>query len=1448
MGKISWDYFKTSENENDGIRMKFEALCRQLFENEFLSENVINRTVHCNPNNPGVEADPILNKKSGKWISFQAKYFDSNVDYEQIKHSAEKIVEYYSGKLDIVYLFCNKPISIFATGYQRSVDILSNANITIELITDTAILDLVRKYPMLGLYYFQQHFLTKQWMDTHMQEIQKKLGERYNAAFNVDTVAEKQLSLFVQDKQAAAYFNDKKREITTELAGMRGKYEQYTSCLDKIYDTIKNISDVSMASLMNVLKWNEDILNNNQEEISFINDEIRILQNRYASIEKEIYSSKIETMEFCNKKDEQELFKVRNEMNYLMELAELLQKLQVSEEERKLLTSKILFVEGQAGVGKSHLFANKSASLLGANQYALLLLGGDYFDNSEIQLQIARNLQLQYSFQEFIDILELWGKENECKVPIFIDALNETWNCELWKSGLPSIIQKIEKMKYVRLAVSFRKEYKRSLIGEIQTDQIFTIEHRGFLDNSLDAVQQFMNYYGITFTPMHFFCSEITNPLFLTLYCKTYQDGNEVDFLSLYDRVLDKANGHIFVALKKHLEQQGYYAITDLTTPIIDCIADYILVSGKKQFTKSELIDLPVWNRLRVNANVVIQQLIYENIMHSFPYEEKEILYFSYDQMNDCFCAKTIFRKYKKEEDVRQYLIDEVLGIKNGNVTKHQNIGLFIACCAFFAEQYKSECIDIINMLNDDITKRDIFSNYVSSFQWRGEICISPEELFNECRRYTMPVNIVWEMFITNSVRCNSQYNAEGLYKILMSLPLNKRDRLWSIYVNRLTGRDENRLIQLIKMYDSGKKIEFSSKKERALLLELLCWCLASSDRWMRDVTSKAMVEILKDDFSLCKPLVEKFQPVNDPYIIQRLYGVMFGAATKRTDNCREEYKALAVFIYETIFNGGDVYPDILLRDYARLLIERFIYEFPDESGNFVYDKILPPYKSEDILDLKNQEYSERDFSGGMARIITSMKFEGMGMYGDFGRYVFQSAISNFDVNQEKVFNYAVYFILKELGYNEDLFGDYDCEVGRYDYNRHKVAKTERIGKKYQWIALHNILARISDNYAMINRFSFEQSPVSFEGAWDPFVRDFDPTLNYNTMVCPEAPRFPSVKEHMIKIKKQNAEAIPSNITEEKNWIDCSVSFFTYQKEDLLLNSDKSGQWIVLSKYADTGDETLAEDKLLSWNWIYGFFVTEKQRTILERCLDNNIDVFNEDLMWIPQSYRVFNREFPWSAGCISINQCADIEYEIPTGKTHHVSETIESIDFEKLDSFLKNYGENSEDNIEMHTNFDITNDKILLPMKEVTVTREIIDKEQIGEVMHTTVDLIWETGYDASNNQTISISLPCGKLIEEMQLKQILHDGYWCDETGEIVAFDTNLTHQNAGVVVRKDILDSFLSKTNLKLLWIVKGSNEVHGKNLHIVAESNWRGLWTYNNESIQGKIKKIRSQVYR
>ena len=78
------------------------------------------------------------------------------------------------------------------------------------MITDTTILDMVRKYPNLGLYYFEQHFLSQEWFEKHMENICGKIGERYNNAFNVETKNELRLSLFVQDKDAVAYVNDKK--------------------------------------------------------------------------------------------------------------------------------------------------------------------------------------------------------------------------------------------------------------------------------------------------------------------------------------------------------------------------------------------------------------------------------------------------------------------------------------------------------------------------------------------------------------------------------------------------------------------------------------------------------------------------------------------------------------------------------------------------------------------------------------------------------------------------------------------------------------------------------------------------------------------------------------------------------------------------------------------------------------------------------------------------------------------------------------------------------------------------------------------------------------------------------------------------------------------------------------------------------------------------------------
>ena len=201
-------------------------------------------------------------------------------------------------------------------------------------------------------------------------------------------------------------------------------------------------------------------------------------------------------------------------------------------------------------------------------------------------------------------------------------------------------------------------------------------------------------------------------------------------------------------------------------------------------------------------------------------------------------------------------------------------------------------------------------------------------------------------------------------------------------------------------------------------------------------------------------------------------------------------------YVYKAIFCAEEVYPDILLRDYARLIIERYISEF-GECEDYQRSAIIPPYNSKDIPIVAKEIYRKKDTVGsGWYRIDHSMipKCTGApGMYGDFGRYTFESGLNDFEnVDVLNAYHFAMQYIRDVLGYDDALIVKYDTSsIVRFD--RGYGGSIERIGKKYQWIALRHVLARISDNHK-IKCWSDEAR--DYEGTWDLFVRDFDPTFN----------------------------------------------------------------------------------------------------------------------------------------------------------------------------------------------------------------------------------------------------------------------------------------------------------------------------------------------------------------
>ena len=390
--QINWESFKAFNQDAQGVRLKFENLCRQIFANENLSKNKEFRYLHANPNNYGIETEPIYDEMNQRWIGFQAKFFDGDVDYEKIKDSAKKIVEYYTGKVgyvNLVYLFSNKPITSTAKGYVDTVSLLKRNNIDLQLVTDNAILDLVKdKYPYLGMYYFGNHPLKPEWFFMHANRMFDELGERYNREFNVQTEILDELSLFVHDQRAVKYVNGKKEKLLHEIDKKYCEMNKGKLYLRRLRDVVSGLNNVDTASLYNAENWIEIVKSKMRKETKTLTKEIEAMEkNRESEFSTALAGNKTEeekekSLQICRGMD-----RIIRELKKIRELPKMIA---LEDVEKKLLYGQIMILYGDAGTGKSHLLAMKTKTLLDDERIAVLLLGGVYFTNEPIQEQIMK--------------------------------------------------------------------------------------------------------------------------------------------------------------------------------------------------------------------------------------------------------------------------------------------------------------------------------------------------------------------------------------------------------------------------------------------------------------------------------------------------------------------------------------------------------------------------------------------------------------------------------------------------------------------------------------------------------------------------------------------------------------------------------------------------------------------------------------------------------------------------------------------------------------------------------------------------------------------------------------------------------------------------------------------------------------------------------------------------
>jgi hypothetical protein len=187
--------------------------------------------------------------------------------------------------------------------------------------------------------------------------------------------------------------------------------------------------------------------------------------------------------------------------------------------------STILFIRGAAGSGKSHLLADVANKRIAKKSPTLLLLGQHFSVEIDPWSQILKALSYDGSIQEFLTLLNKKGELLNERVLIFIDAINEGEGIRLWPIHLHPFLDQVKGYEFIGIIFTHRSTYEDVLFDKYIHTQYSFLTHSGFAGFENEAFNAFADHYGLPNPRMPILNREFANPLFLKLFCLGWKNN-----------------------------------------------------------------------------------------------------------------------------------------------------------------------------------------------------------------------------------------------------------------------------------------------------------------------------------------------------------------------------------------------------------------------------------------------------------------------------------------------------------------------------------------------------------------------------------------------------------------------------------------------------------------------------------------------------------------------------------------------------------------------------------------------------------------------------------------------------------------------------------------------------------------------------------------------------------
>jgi hypothetical protein len=785
-----------------------------------------------------------------------------------------------------------------------------------------------------------------------------------------------------------------------------------------------------------------------------------------------------------------------------------------------------LLVLGAGGAGKTHLFCDVAYDRAVRKLPVLLYLGQQlHAANPWPQLWGRTGLSFE-GREEFLGALNTAGELAGCRALVLLDALNEVIDDPgLWRDEVPGMLRVLQSYPHVGVAFSLRDSYLRHVVpAELDEIRLPRVTHHGFSEVVAEATARFFEHYRLQIPDTPLLDPEFSNPLFLKLFCEAYSPGctpatepspvpaGAEGFSGVFTTYLERVDDKLVRDLKLDRDEHDRPVLA-----VVDRLADVMAERGETAVPRSEAVDI-VRGILRSSKAVsILGRLVEEGLLardvryNSAADRGTEVVRFGYDRFAAHLVVRRLLDTHVSGGQVRQAFRRNtpLKALVRDPSACARNASAVDALLLQLPERFGVELLDLIpGTVQATWHVRRAFFQTIA---WRAASAVTERtvDLVRQILETGSSFCGDWlTALVTLAVRPRHRLNATAyLHERLMQVPMPERDAAWTLRIPELLA-DGGPLERIVDWPHRQPPTPRTDAQMLELGAVLISWCFTSTNRPFRDRATKALVRLLQDRLDIVERLVDRFRGVNDPYVLERVLAAAYGCCLRTSDGPGLERLARSAFSW--FFAGGRPPVCVLTRDYARGIVElaghRGLIAGLDLAlarPPYTSDWIKPPPTWDELRQQHQPDAAQK--RRGLASILHSV--EGYHGIGDFGVYRIGRDWSQYwrrgtarpprrsrethmpfdgDLPHRWIFQRVM-----QLGWASDLFEGNDGYTRWEGRGRPRI---ERIGKKYQWIALREFQARLNDNFELDESWGNGQR-IPYLGPWQLHARDVDPSL-----------------------------------------------------------------------------------------------------------------------------------------------------------------------------------------------------------------------------------------------------------------------------------------------------------------------------------------------------------------